>query len=283
MISGILQYEFLQNAFLTGIIIGIIAPLIGVFVVVRRLSLIADALSHVTLAGIAASLLLEKRFLPVGTLNPIYMGMFFSVAGSLLIEKLRSVYKHYEELAIPIIMSGGVGLSVLFISLADGFNTDLFSYLFGSVSAVTRLDLWTILIISIFVIAIVIMLYKELFIISFDEEHAKASGLPVKGLHLLFMIMVALVIASSMRIVGVLLVSSLMTLPVAAAIRIANGFKQTIIYSIIFGETSVLGGLIISYYLDLAPGGTIVIISIIILMATIFVKKWTLKRKVRGV
>jgi len=127
------------------------------------------------------------------------------------------------------------------------------------------------------------MLYKELFIISFDEEHAKASGLPVKGLHLLFMIMVALVIASSMRIVGVLLVSSLMTLPVAAAIRIANGFKQTIIYSIIFGETSVLGGLIISYYLDLAPGGTIVIISIIILMVTIFVKKWTLKRKVRGV
>ena len=283
MISGILQYEFLQNAFLTGIIIGIIAPLIGVFVVVRRLSLIADALSHVTLAGIAASLLLEKRFLSVGTLNPIYMGMFFSVAGSLLIEKLRSVYKHYEELAIPIIMSGGVGLSVLFISLADGFNTDLFSYLFGSVSAVTRLDLWTILIISIFVIVIVIMLYKELFIISFDEEHAKASGLPVKGLHLLFMIMVALVIASSMRIIGVLLVSSLMTLPVAAAIRIANGFKQTIMYSIIFGETSVLGGLIISYYLDLAPGGTIVIISIIILMVTIFVKKWTLKRKVRGV
>ena len=208
---------------------------------------------------------------------------FFLLAGSLLIEKLRSVYKHYEELAIPIIMSGGVGLSVLFISLADGFNTDLFSYLFGSVSAVTRLDLWTILIISIFVIAIVIMLYKELFIISFDEEHAKASGLPVKGLHLLFIIMVALVIASSMRIVGVLLVSSLMTLPVAAAIRIANGFKQTIIYSIIFGETSVLGGLIISYYLDLAPGGTIVIISIIILMVTIFVKKWTLKRKVRGV
>jgi zinc transport system permease protein len=95
--------------------------------------------------------------------------------------------------------------------------------------------------------------------------------------------MVALVIASSMRIVGVLLVSSLMTLPVAAAIRVANGFKQTIVYSIIFGETSVLGGLIISYYLDLAPGGTIVIISIIILMVTIFVKKWTLKRKVRGV
>ena len=280
MISGILQYEFLQNAFFTGIIIGIIAPLIGVFVVVRRLSLIADALSHVTLAGIAASLLLEKRYLTGVTLNPTYMGMLFSVAGSLFIEKLRSVYKHYEELAIPIIMSGGVGLSVLFISLADGFNTDLFGYLFGSVSAVSRQDLWSILIISIFVIAFVILLYKELFIISFDEEHANASGIPVKGLHLIFIMMVALVIASSMRIVGVLLVSSLMTLPVAAAIRLANGFKQTIIFSIIFGETSVLGGLFISYYLDLAPGGTIVIISIILLILSILVKKWLLKRKV---
>ena len=104
MIDAIFQYEFLQNAFFTGMIIGIIAPLIGVFVVVRRLSLIADALSHVTLAGIAASLLLEKKFLPAGSLNPIYIGMVFSVVGSLFIEKLRTVYRHYQELAIPIIL-----------------------------------------------------------------------------------------------------------------------------------------------------------------------------------
>ena len=188
------------------------------------------------------------------------MGMAFSVIGSLFIEKLRTVYKHYQELAIPIILSGGIGLSVIFISLADGFNTDLFSYLFGSVSAVSRTDLWLIVIISIFVISIIILIYKELFLISFDEEHAKASGLPVKSLHLIFIIMVALVIAASMRIVGILLVSSLMTLPVAAAIRIANGFKQTILFSILFGEISVIGGLISSYYLDLAPGGTIVMI-----------------------
>jgi zinc transport system permease protein len=280
MISGIFQYEFLQNAFLTGMIIGIIAPLIGVFVVVRRLSLIADALSHVTLAGIAASLLLEKKFLLSGSLNPIYMGMAFSVAGALFIEKLRTVYKHFQELAIPIILSGGIGLSVVFISLADGFNTDLYSYLFGSVSAVSRVDLWMIVIISIIVAAIVILLYKELFILSFDEEHAKASGIPAKGLHLLFIIMVALVIAASMRIVGILLVSSLMTLPVAAAIRIANGFKQTIFYSIVFGEVSVLGGLIISYYLDLAPGGTIVMISIFILILCLAIKKWMVKRNI---
>ncbi|KAF0825625.1 metal ABC transporter permease [Cytobacillus firmus] len=273
MISGILQYEFLQNAFLTGMIIGIIAPLLGVFIVVRRLSLIADALSHVTLAGIAASLLLEKKFIGLSGLNPLYMGMAFSVAGSLFIEKLRAVYKHYQELAIPIILSGGIGLGVIFISLADGFNTDLFSYLFGSVSAVSRLDLWTILIISVIVIALVVLLYKELFLLSFDEDHAKASGIAAKSVHFIFIVMVALVIAASMRIVGILLVSSLMTLPVAASIRIAKGFKQTIFLSMLFGEISVLGGLTISYYIDLAPGGTIVMIAVLILIATILLKK----------
>lgn len=273
MISGILQYEFLQNAFFTGIIIGIIAPLLGVFIVVRRLSLIADALSHVTLAGIAASLLLQKQYAVFANLNPLFLGIAFSVTGSLFIEKLRSVYKHYQELAIPIILSGGMGLSVIFISLADGFNTDLYSYLFGSVSAVSRSDLWAILIISLFVGSIVILLYKELFLLSFDEEYAKASGIAAKSVHFIFIVMVALVIAASMRIVGILLVSSLMTLPVAASIRIAKGFKQTIFYSILFGETAVLGGLISSYYLDLAPGGTIVVIAVLILMATILFKK----------
>ncbi len=273
MIEAIFKYEFLQNAFLTGAIIGIIAPLLGVYIVVRRLSLIADALSHVTLAGIAASLLLEKRFLLTAGLNPLYLGMTFSVVGSLFIEKLRTVYKHYQELAIPIILSSGIGLGVIFISLADGFNTDLYSYLFGSVSAVSRTDLVIIIIISVIVVAFISLLYKELFLLSFDEEHAKASGIAVKSLHFFFIVLVALVIAASMRIVGILLVSSLMTLPVAASIRIAKGFKQTILFSTVFGEVSVLGGLTISYYLNLAPGGTIVVIAVLILILVILLKK----------
>ncbi|MDW7614524.1 metal ABC transporter permease [Peribacillus simplex] len=274
MISGILQFEFLQNAFLTGIIIGAIAPLVGVFVVVRRMSMISDALSHVALAGIAFSLLLQKSFLSLAGLNPLYIGMAFSVGGSLFIEKLRGVYKHYQELAIPIIMSGGMGLSVIFISIANGFNTDLYGYLFGSVSAVSRSDLYVILAVGIVVALMLTLLYKELFLLSFDEEHAKASGIPYKAIHFIFIVMVALVIAASMKIIGILLVSSLMTLPVAASLRFAKGFKQMIVFSVIFGEVSVIGGLFLSYNLDLAPGGTIVIIAVLILILSILFDKW---------
>ena len=274
MISGILQFEFLQNAFLTGIIIGAIAPLVGVFVVVRRMSMISDALSHVALAGIAFSLLLQKSFLSLAGLNPLYIGMAVSVGGSLFIEKLRGVYKHYQELAIPIIMSGGMGLSVIFISIADGFNTDLYGYLFGSVSAVSRADMYVILAVGLVVALMLTLLYKELFLLSFDEEHAKASGIPYKAIHFIFIVMVALVIAASMKIIGILLVSSLMTLPVAASLRFAKGFKQMIGYSILFGEVSVIGGLFLSYNLDLAPGGTIVIIAVLILILSILFDKW---------
>lgn len=273
LIATLLQYDFIRNTFIVGLVIGIVAPLLGSFIVVRKLSLMADALSHVTLGGIAVSLFLSKTSLPLAALNPLYLGFGFSVVGSLLMEKLRTVYKHFEELAIPIIMSAGMGFSVIFISLANGFNTDLFSYLFGSVSAVSRTDMITIVVTAIIVFIVILSLYKELFLLSFDEEYAKVSGLKAKVFDVIFMVLVALVIASSMRIVGILLVSSLMTLPVATAIRIAKGFKQTILLSILFGEIAVIGGLFTAYYLNLAPGGAIVIISVLLLIVTILYQK----------
>ncbi|OCS90613.1 metal ABC transporter permease [Caryophanon latum] len=283
MIEAIFNYEFLQNAFFSGLIIGVIAPLLGVFIVVRRLSLIADALSHVTLAGIAGSLYLSQSVPALALLNPIYLGIVASVSGSILIERLRSLYKHYEELAIPIIMSGGIGLSAIFISMAQGFNQDLMSYLFGSVSAVSRQDLYVVIGIAVVVILFLFFMFKELFLLSFDDEFAKASGIPAKWVHLAFMIVTALVIAASMRIVGILLVSSLMTLPVAAAMRVAKGFKQAIIYAIVFGELSVIIGLVSAFYLNLAPGGTIVVTSIVILLVVIFGKKMSLLMASKGV
>lgn len=273
MISVFFQFDFLRYALYTGIMVGFLAPFIGVFLVVRRLSLIADALSHITLSGIAFSLLLGRHIPFFTTLNPIYMGMAFSVTGALFIERLRNVFKYYKELAIPIILSAGIGVGVVFISLANGFNNDLFQYLFGSVVAIRKTDFQLIAIITVVVVVLFILFYKELFYLSFDEEQAIVSGIPKKPLHILFMIIVALVIASSMRVVGILLVSSLMTLPVAAALRLARGFKQMFILAIIFGEISVIAGLITAFHLDLAPGGTIVLINVFILLVTILFTK----------
>ncbi|HLS35974.1 MAG TPA: metal ABC transporter permease [Bacillota bacterium] len=272
MIEHFLQFEFLRHTFYTGLLIGLIAPLLGTFLVVRRLSFLADALSHVTLAGIAFGLFMEKRFLLI-FLSPMYSGMAFSVIGAIFIEKLRSVYQSYQELGIPIVLSGGVGLSVIFIALAKGFNQDLFTYLFGSVSAVSKTDFYMILILSILVLCVVFLFYKELVTLSFDEEHATVSGLQTKHIHFLFIILVAFVIAASMRIVGILLVSALVTLPVAAAMRLAKSYRQLIGYSILFGEFSVILGLILGYYLSIPPGGTIVMIALLILLSTILWKR----------
>lgn len=273
MISALLSYEFLQNAFLSGLIIGIIAPLLGLFIVVRRLALIADALSHVALAGIAGSLYLSQQVLFFAALNPVYLGIASAVGGSLLIEKLRGAYRHYEELAIPVILSAGIGLGAIFISLSKGFGSDLIGYLFGSVSAVSRQDLVIVIIIAIIVIAYIRFLYKELFALSFDQDYAKVSGVNSRYIQMVFMIITALVIGASMRIVGILLVSSLMTIPVAAAMQLAKSFKGAMIYSIVFGETAVIVGLVTAYYLDIAPGGTIVITSIVILLLVLMWNK----------
>lgn len=158
--------------------------------------------------------------------NPLYMGMAFSVSGSLFMEKLRQVYVHYKEIAIPIIMSAGIGLGVVFISMANGFNNDLLNYLFGSVIAVNQSDFITIAIITVVVLFVLFFFYKELFFLSFDEEQARVSGINRKLVHVVFMVMVALVIAASMRVVGILLVSALMTLPVASAMRFAKGLNS---------------------------------------------------------
>ncbi len=285
LISALFTYEFLQNAFLSGLIIGIIAPMLGLFLVVRRLALIADALSHVALAGIAGSLYLSQSVLFFSALNPVYLGMASAVAGSLLIERLRGAYKHFEELAIPIILSAGIGFGAIFISLAKGFGSDLVGYLFGSVSAVSRQDLWIIIIISIVVLAYIRFFYKELFALSFDKEYAKVSGINGKFIQMFFMIIVALVIGASMRIVGILLVSSLMTIPVAAAIQLAKSFRGAMFFSILIGELSVIIGLIAAYHLDIAPGGTIVVTSVIILLLVLGWNKMKgkqLTRKVKG-
>jgi zinc transport system permease protein len=273
MMEMLFQYEWMRNASYAGMIIGLISPLVGVYLVVRRMSLIADALSHVTLSGVAAGLLLQKDFAWAESINPLYFGMLFAVSGSLFVEQIRRLYRTFQEVAIPILLSGGVGLGVVLISAANGFNVDIAGYLFGSILAVDKQELVLMAVIGAVVILFLFLFSKELFVLSFDEEHATLTGIPRRLVNFLFIVIVALVIAASIRVVGILLVSALMTIPVAASLQFTNSFRQTLFWSVVFAQMAVFSGLFAAYYLDCASGGTIVLVSIAILLTVLLVKK----------
>lgn len=272
MIEALLNFDFMRYSLISGILIGFIAPLIGAFIVVRRLSLIADALSHVTLGGISFGMFIITVIPAFVFINPMWFGILFAIIGALLIENLRTSYSNYQEIAIPIIMSAGIALSAIFISLADGFNQEIVGLLFGSISAVTLSDLSTIIVIVVIVLIFIFSFYKELFILSFDEEYSKVIGIP-KWIQFLFIIIVAMVISASMRVVGILLVSALITLPVAVSMRITKGFKQLIILSVIIGEFSVIAGLVLAFYMNISPGGVIVVLLVLILAITMMYQR----------
>ncbi|MGW7798027.1 metal ABC transporter permease [Staphylococcus xylosus] len=280
MIEALLNFDFMRYSLASGLLIGLIAPLIGAFIVVRRLSLIADALSHVTLGGISFGMFVVTIIPTLAFINPMWFGILYAVIGALLIEKLRTSYSNYQEIAIPIIMSAGIALSAIFISLADGFNQEIVGLLFGSISAVTLSDLSTIIVIVIIVLIFILSFYKELFILSFDEEYSKVIGIP-KWIQFIFIIIVAMVISASMRVVGILLVSALITLPVAISMRLTKGFKQLIILSVIIGEISVIGGLVLAFYMNISPGGVIVVLLVLILAIAMMYQKFKI-RTIKG-
>ena len=259
------SYEFMQRAFAAGLLVAVICPLIGTFIVMRRLSMIGDTLSHASLAGIAAGML--------GGIYPLWGALIFSIAAAIGVEKLRKRFSQYAELSISIVLSASIGLAVVLISLAKSFNADLFSYLFGSIIAVTTLDIYTILALSVIILGSVLLLYKEFFYMAFDEEGAELAGIPVAALNIYFTVLTAMAIVVSMRVVGILMVSSLIVVPVACGLLISKSFKNTIFLSVVFALISVFVGLLTSFYFDLAPGGSIVLTSVLILLIILSVKK----------
>lgn len=266
MWQNLLQYEFLQNAYFSGILVGFIAPLLGVFIVSKRLALIPDALSHVSLSGVAiATFLISIGILPTG-FNPMLLGIVFSVIGAIVLWQLTRQFHNVQEIGIAIVMSLSLGISVIFIALAKGVNLDLTSYLFGSINTISRQDLWIVIALAIATVVFVKFQYRKLFAIVFDEDFIRVRNLRINLVNGTFFVFVGLVVAVSMKIVGVLLISALMTLPVAIAIRLAKSFKQTIIYAVISGEIGVITGLISSYYLNLPSGGTIVVTLVLLLL-----------------
>jgi zinc transport system permease protein len=260
-----LTYEFMRRSLIMGIMIGIVAPCVGYFLVLRRQSVIGDTLSHVALSGAAFGMLTNSY--------PLLTAMLFTVIASLGIEGLRIKYRHFAELSLSIILSAGVGLASILLSL--GNTQGVLSYLFGSLSLVSSQEILLFVILSVIIFGTIIILYNKLFYITFDEESAYLSGIPTKRINIFFSVLVALTIAISMRIVGVLLISSLMVLPVAASLLIAKSFKAGLVYSMVFGVVSVIIGLILSYYLNLATGGTIVLSALAILLIIIIFQNMT--------
>lgn len=261
----ILLSDFFQRALVGGILIGITAPLIGIFLVLRRLSMIGDTIAHVTIAGVALGFLIN--------VYPLGAGLVFAILASFAIEKLRKAYKSYAELSIAIIMSGGVALASLFFTLGMGYNTDVMSYLFGSIYTLDTTDLYVVGGVTVIVVLVVTLFFKEFFLLSFEEDAASVSGLPVKLLNMLITVLTALVVSTAIKIVGALLVSALLTIPVAISLLIARSFKTSVILSVIFAETAVVVGLMVAGIWNLAPGATIVLLLIAMLIITMIGKK----------
>lgn len=267
------QLTFLERGIIAGVIIGFICPLLGAFLLVRRITVISEALSHITLTGIAAGIFFSQAVVWLGFINPLYTGLVFSLLGSLLVEKLRQIYKHFQELAIPIILSAGIGAGAILISISQTNYVEWYNYLFGSIVTVTLSDLYFIFGTGIVAIIILGGFYKELISISFDQEFAKTSGISVRKLNFFFALLIAIVISMSMKVVGILLVGAMVTLPVAASIQLAKSFRQVVILGIIFGEAAMVGGIVMSYYFDIATGGMIVVTGVVLLLAAVLLKK----------
>ncbi|MFD1955878.1 metal ABC transporter permease [Paenibacillus thailandensis] len=261
----ILGSEFFQRALAGGLLIGITAPLIGFFLVLRRLSMIGDALSHVSIAGVALGFLTG--------LYPMAAGLLFAIAASFAIEKLRKAYKSYAELSIAIIMSGGVGLASILFTLDRGFSVSIDSYLFGSIYTLSASDLTTIAVVTAVILIVIRSQIKELFLLTFDEDAAAVSGLPVRFYNVMISVLTALVISVSIKIVGALLVSALLTIPAACGLLVGRSFRQSIVWVVVIGEFAVIAGLIVAGVWNLAPGGTIVMLLIAFLLLMLAVKR----------
>ncbi|MDO5707504.1 MAG: metal ABC transporter permease [Andreesenia angusta] len=249
-----LQYDFMRKALIVGFMLSIMIPTIGVIMVNRRTSMIGDALSHTSLAGVGLGLILG--------INPVIGAIVVCIFAGFSIEKIRKRFPQYGDMATAIIMSTGLGFAALLSDYAPGGNT-FESYLFGSISAVNTVDLVQVLVIFIPVIFFGLIYYGGLLNLSIDPFLAKLSGVNTRLVNGIFTLLASITIAISCKIVGALMVASLIVLPVTAALMIGRSYKQTYIISIILGIIYMMTGIIISYHKGLKPGGAIVIIAVI--------------------
>jgi zinc transport system permease protein len=245
----------MQRAFIAGILISLVCAIIGLYLVLRRMALMGDGLAHISFGGIAAGMFFG--------IYPLISALIFSILSVIGIQKLKKM-KVYGDAAIAIMFSFGLSLGVILLSYSGGFNADLFSYLFGSILSVSQNDLYLISILAIGVLSFVFLFYKELFYITFDEEGAKVSGINVERFNTALLILCAIAIVISLRVVGVLLVASFIAIPASTALLFRSSFKNSIIFSAVIAISSIIIGLSATYYLDLAAGGAVVFTLVLV-------------------
>ncbi|MEV7424388.1 MULTISPECIES: metal ABC transporter permease [unclassified Streptomyces] len=251
----ILQTPFMQRALIAAVLVGITAPAVGIYLVQRRQALMGDGIGHVAMTGVGLGFLLSW--------SPVWVATLVSVAGAVTMELIRAYGRTRGDIALAMLFYGGMAGGVLLINLApNGSNANLSTYLFGSLSTVSPSDVTAISLLAAFVMLVTVGLRRQLFAVSQDEEFARVTGLPVRTLNLLIAVTAAVTVTVAMRVVGLLLVSALMVVPVAAAQQITRSFVVTFVLAVVIGTAVTLAGTVTSYYQDVPPGATIVLIAI---------------------
>jgi zinc transport system permease protein len=247
------NYAFIQRAYLAGSCIAVLCAMLGLYLVLRKLSLIGDGLSHVSFGAIALGLFFG--------VYPFYVAIPVVLIGSYFILKLTEKARIYGDSAIGIVSSIGIASGVILASLSKGFNVDLFSYLFGNILAISNQEVYLSLGLSLVVILIILLLYNDLFSVTFDEEFARITGVPTERINLILTFLTAITVVLAIKVVGIMLVSALLILPAVTALQLAKGFKIAMLISVLDAIISVLLGITISFHLNLPAGATIVMVN----------------------
>jgi zinc transport system permease protein len=259
------ELGFMQRALVASIVVGVFAPMIGTFVVQKRMSLIGDGIGHLAFAGVGAGL--------VAGVSPIWTALVVAVAGALGIEWLRSRRTASGDLALALFFYSGIAAGVVLVSLGNGFDANLLTYLFGQAVTVNDQEIAIVVGLGAAIVAAMLALRRGLFAVVTDEDWSRVAGLPVGMLNAILAVIVAVSVVAAMRIVGLLLIAALMVLPVASGQLLARSFRGTLWWSVAIGVASVVAGLAASRIWGLAPGGTIVLISAAIFVVVALIRR----------
>ena len=261
----IFQYGFMIRAFAAGFVVSLIAPMIGFFLVVRRFSLLVDTLAHVSLVGVAGGLLFQ--------FSPLLGAVIVSVIAGISMDSIRRLKNVFSDSILAIFLSGSLAITLILFSLGNGIGTTVLNYLFGSITTVTQEEIFLFLILGVIVLISVVLFRKKLFLLSYDEDLARVNGMNTTMYNIMLMVLVGITISLSIKAIGALLIGALMVIPVASAIQLGYGMTKTMLMSLVFSVSSVLGGIYLSFYLDLPSSAVIIIILLFFFIFSVLFRK----------